>query len=269
MGAFSRVLVGLDRHPAADGVLLARACALADAEDIEAVCASPEARQADDYLEHVCAGHGISRHRVLDGSAPDALLRYADGRADLLVVGSHGRQGARAFVASTSNAVLCATECDVLAVHLEESDESDALGALGEGAPAAGDIAPGRYERVLVAVDLSDNAFRVMEEANRVADHCRAALTICNVAPSTARTYRNKALVHLEHLADAYGVEEDDIFEVSGDVARRVHELAAVVGAGLVVVGAHPTQDLRMPGGATAHAVLRGSGFDVLAARVE
>lgn len=256
MGAFSRVLVGLDRNPAADGVLLARACALAEPQDIEAVCASPEARQADDYLERVCAGRGISRHRVLDGDAPDALLRYAGDHADLLVVGSHGRRGARAFVASTSNAVLCATECDVLAVHLDED------------APAADGIAAGRYERVLVAVDLSDNAFRVMEEANRVADHCRAPLTICNVAPSTARTYRTKALSHLEHLADAYGVEEDDVFEVSGDVARRVHELAAVVGAGLVVVGARPRQELRLPGGATAHAVLRGSGFDVLAARV-
>lgn len=39
-------------------------------------------------------------------------------KADLIVVGSHGRHGVQLLLGSTANAVLHGAECDVLVVHL-------------------------------------------------------------------------------------------------------------------------------------------------------
>ncbi len=282
MSAFANVLVGLDMDETAAGAVLARACELADPQDIEAVHACLPVRyegdfsagtlggfetgpvldavvhrQADDYLTRVCAQRGIDRHRVLDGAAADALHDYAREHADLLVIGSHGRGLARSLFASTSNAVLHGTPCDVLAVH---------LGADGTADPAAK-----CYRKVLAAVDLSDESFQVMDAANRVALRCEAELAICTVARDMDEedaVYMAAAQDHLEHLADAYGVAEDDVFEVAGNVAHRIRQLAADIGAGLVVVGTHGKHGLQLLSGSTANAVLHGSACDVLAARV-
>jgi universal stress protein A len=41
-------------------------------------------------------------------------------KADLIIVGSHGRHGIRLLLGSTANAVLHGAKCDVLAVRLQE-----------------------------------------------------------------------------------------------------------------------------------------------------
>ena len=275
MSAFERVVVGLDMHQAAAQAVLARACELAEPEGIEAVHActvfhhehhdyalgnfeTSEAldaavrQQADDYLANVCRPRGITRCRVLDGHAAGALHDYAREHADLVVVGSHGHHGARALFASTSNATIHGTPCDVLAVHIE--DEHPDL--------------PPAYSKVLAAVDLSDESFQVMEEANRVALHCSADLAVCNVSPSSYDPLLNEAAERLGRLADSYGIDEDDVFELAGHVGPRVHDLARDIGADLIVVGTHGKHGLQLLTGSTANAVLHGSRCDVLAARM-
>lgn len=55
------------------------------------------------------------------GSAKYVLLEEADKiKADLIIVGSHGRHGARLLLGSTANAVLHSAKCDVLAVHIKK-----------------------------------------------------------------------------------------------------------------------------------------------------
>ena len=286
MNPFQHVLAGIDMHPNTAEAVLGRACELAEPDAIEAVYACSYAyyehndytvggfeaadvldvalrEQADQYLASVCASRGITRHRVLDGATAPALHTYAKQRSDLVVVGHHGHYGLRALFASTSNAMIHGTPCDVLAVHLDETVPSE----------------PPPYTKILAAVDLGDESFQVMDAADRVALHCGAELAVCNVMHGwrgTARedtgwrcaTEEDAPEDRLAHLADCYGVAEHDVFELSGHVAERIRALAAEIGAGLVVVGTHGKHGLQLLTGSMANAVLRGSGYDLLAARV-
>ena len=275
MSAFQNVLVGLDVHQQTADAILARACELADPEQIEAVHAcnhlhhehhdytlgsfeTSEAlddavrRQAEHFLERVCAARGITRHRVIDGRAAGALHAYAMGRSDLVVVGSHGHHGARALFASTSNAVIHGTPCDVLAVHIDEDQDTE----------------PPAYGTVLAAVDLGEETFQVMEEANRVALHCGARLAVCNVAHSSYDPLLADAAEQLEHVADAYGIADEDVHEIAGHVAHCIQGVAKATDADLVVIGTHGKRGLQLLTGSTANAVLHGSRCDVLAVRM-
>lgn len=275
MHPFRNVLAGVDMHRATADAVLARACELAAPDDIEAVYACSYAyyeqtdytvggfetadaldatlrEQADGYLASVCAPRGIGRHRILDGATAPALRAHARQHADLVVVGSHGYQGVRAMFGSTSNAMIHGAPCNVLAVHIDEE-------RIGEPPP---------YRKVLATVDLSDESFQVMDAANRVALHCGADLAMCNVSQAAEGALLAEAADRLAHLADCYGVDEQDVFELTGSVAERVHKLAADIDASLVVVGTHGKHGLQLLTGSTANAVLHGSACDVLAARV-
>ena len=66
---------------------------------------------------------GISENNqvVKLGSAKQVVLHEADKiKADLIVVGSHGRHGIRHILGSTADAVLHGAKCDVLAVRLKD-----------------------------------------------------------------------------------------------------------------------------------------------------
>jgi universal stress protein A len=56
---------------------------------------------------------------VLQGNTRGEILHLAEElRADLIVLGSHGRQGLQRLLGSTADAVLHGAPCDVLAVHI-------------------------------------------------------------------------------------------------------------------------------------------------------
>ena len=271
MRAFEQVVVGLDVHQENAALVLGRACELTDPGCIEAVHActqlhhqhfeypagafqNPEEldeavrKQAVGFLDRVCTPYGVGRHQVLDGRPAHALHDHAKNRADLVVVGSHGRSGPRSMFGSTSNSVLHGTPCDVLAVHLN-----------GRG-PASGN-----YERILVAVDLSDESFEVLEHASRVAAHCGAEVTLCTVTHDSI----GKPTEHqLAHFADAFGVDEEAIYALSGNPVTEIHALASEIGADLVAVGTHGKHGLQLLAGSTANAILHGTSCDVLAVRL-
>jgi universal stress protein A len=55
------------------------------------------------------------------GPAKFSILDTADEiKADLIILGSHGRHGIRLLLGSTANAVIHSAKCDVLAVRLKE-----------------------------------------------------------------------------------------------------------------------------------------------------
>ena len=55
------------------------------------------------------------------GTPGHDIVRIADEQqVDLIVVGSHGRQGIKMLLGSTANAVLHHAHCDVLAVRLKD-----------------------------------------------------------------------------------------------------------------------------------------------------
>ena len=66
--------------------------------------------------------HGIAAERVhaLMGQPSSTIANFANEvRADLLVVGSHGKRGWRALLGSTASAILQVAQCDCLVVRIK------------------------------------------------------------------------------------------------------------------------------------------------------
>lgn len=66
---------------------------------------------------------GVSEQKqiIKHGPAKFIILEEAENlKADLIVVGSHGRQGLRMILGSTANAILHGAKCDVLVVRLKD-----------------------------------------------------------------------------------------------------------------------------------------------------
>lgn len=80
-------------------------------------------KQASKNLEKVGKKYGIPiKNQIVDmGSAKFVLLdKTKELKADLIVIGSHGREGFRMILGSTANAVLHGANCDVLAIRIHK-----------------------------------------------------------------------------------------------------------------------------------------------------
>ena len=275
MGAFHHVVVGLERGMPAAHLLLERARQLADANEIEALCAcdhlfdhhedfpvgafaNSEALdaavrgEANGFLNEVCEPYGITRHGVLNGKPAQVMKSYAERGADLLVVGCHGRSGWRTLFGSTSNALVHGTPCDVLAVHLPDREPSPM--------PA--------YRNVLVALNLSEESIQVTEHARRVADACGAKLSACHAWHRRDRLSKDRDAEQFYDLATFTGIDEGDTYQLAGNTAAQIHRLAQRLSADLVVVGCHGKHGLELLTGSTANAVLHGATCDALLVRI-
>jgi len=76
---------------------------------------------ADKRLQELGEKYGISDSErfVSQGSTKREILRIAqEHNVDLIVIGSHGREGIQLLLGSTANAVLHGAPCDVLAVRV-------------------------------------------------------------------------------------------------------------------------------------------------------
>ncbi len=79
--------------------------------------------QAKKSLDNFARKHSLQDHEQLValGTPHVEVVRIADEKnIDLIVVGSHGRQGVRLLLGSTANGVLHHANCDVLAVRIVE-----------------------------------------------------------------------------------------------------------------------------------------------------
>lgn len=80
-------------------------------------------KEAKEELTRVANKYGIplAQQFVEVGSPKVVILNKADElKADLIVVGSHGRHGIGLLLGSTANAVLHHAACDVLAVRIQD-----------------------------------------------------------------------------------------------------------------------------------------------------
>lgn len=77
--------------------------------------------EAEQLMAKIVDDLGIPDNQwtVLDGPAKQMILAEAErSKADLIIVGSHGRHGVQLLLGSTANAILHAATCDVLAVRV-------------------------------------------------------------------------------------------------------------------------------------------------------
>lgn len=68
--------------------------------------------------------HVKEKNQVIQfGSAKNVIAEIAEEyKPDLIVVGTHGKEGIKVMLGSTANAILHHAKCDVLTVRLKEQD---------------------------------------------------------------------------------------------------------------------------------------------------
>ena len=199
-------------------------------------------------------------------TVPAAILRYAaEVRADLLVVGTHGRTGLeRLLVGSVAEACVAGSPCPVLAVP--------------PGSEAGG---PSPRAPVLVAVDFSDLSRAALDVGRALADLHGADAELVHVVrdagpftglvPSAldlGAVDAERAGVVRQRLARFAGGGAEAVHVALGTPSRMVAALAEAHGAGAVVMGAHGRTGVSQAIlGGTAVATLQRSPCAVLTVR--
>ncbi len=109
-----------------------------------------------------------------EGTAPDCILSFAQERkADLIVIGTHGRRGYdRLVLGSVTNRVMRRACCPVLAVCKPQRD-SVATGEEREHVH--------RLNRILFCTDFSENSERALKWAISATEEYDAELTLLHV----------------------------------------------------------------------------------------
>ena len=113
---------------------------------------------------------------VREGNTAGEILEQADSmKADLLVIGTHGRSGfERLVLGSVAEKVLRKASCPVLIVPKR----------LPDAVPAR----PVLYKRILCPVDFSDSSLHALKYAMSMAQEADGQLTVLHVVAHEFRT---------------------------------------------------------------------------------
>ncbi|HEU5115857.1 MAG TPA: universal stress protein [Isosphaeraceae bacterium] len=220
-----------------------------------------------ELLETYTPGRPIDVQPIVkEGVVPDEILRAADEvRADLIVLGTHGRSGLRRVLAgSVAESVLRRSTAPVLALHEPMNAPEGRV----------------RIHTILHPTDLSTRAEGALQVARGLARDLGARLILLYVEPvdrllggpmSTPAEIRaeKEALLRMRMEADGPDLKcpVETRFE-QGDPADEICEAAAEVRADLIVLGCHGRAGLRrLMLGSVAESVLRRATRPVLIVR--
>jgi nucleotide-binding universal stress UspA family protein len=215
-------------------------------------------RAAHKYAEKFVKEH-IDRSllesvKVVDGDAVESILRALEkSRADLLVMGTHGRTGlARIRLGSVAESVLRQASRPVLTV----------------GPQALGAARRGQIQRVLCPVNYSELAHRALEYAVAIAEKAEAELIVGHVqegdgpAKDTDRAHQDLCGWIPKEMRGRCSVHE---VVRHGRPAEQIALEAERSKADLLVVGARARHDLgSILFGSTTEAVIRSAPCAVL-----
>jgi nucleotide-binding universal stress UspA family protein len=217
----------------------------------------------NEYVAADRTASGVAIVTTLDESidVPAAILSYAAStRADLVVLGTHGRSGfQRLVLGSVTEKVLRRTGCPVLTVP-----------------PGAADAVPRELvsiQHILCPIDFSPGSRVALDYAVSLAQQARARLTVLHVVelPADALEPPNSALVnyratcfeqaraHMKGLmratAPLAGAAADMVIE--GRAYRQILQVAAEQQSSLIVMGVQgrAAVDMLFFGSTTNHVV--------------
>jgi universal stress protein A len=143
------------------------------------------------------------------------------------------------------------------------------------------------YKKILVAVDLTDEADEVLDQAKETADQYKAELSLVTVVKPINQVYAGFDVAALS--ADVAMIEQDAIRQAGerlgewgkklnvpaarchvgrGSPAYEIRALATQIGADLIVIGTHGRHGLGLLLGSTANGVLHGAPCDVLTVKI-
>ena len=139
------------------------------------------------------------------------------------------------------------------------------------------------YQRILAAIDLSDETNAVLTRAEAMAASYGAELHLVHVVEPLSLAYggdipmdfssvqeqlQTLAEESLHQYATRANIPTDRCHLLSGRPDSQVHELCDSLNADLIIVGSHGRKGLALLLGSTANGVLHGAKCDVLAVRV-
>ncbi|NJN52663.1 MAG: universal stress protein [Gammaproteobacteria bacterium] len=143
------------------------------------------------------------------------------------------------------------------------------------------------YKKILVAVDLTDEAEEVLQQAQETAKQNGAELSLLSVVKPINQVYAGFDVAALS--ADAAMIEQDAVRQANerlatlgkqfgvpatrcevgrGSPSFEIREAAKKKGVDLIVIGTHGRHGLGLLLGSTANGVLHGAPCDVLTVRI-
>ncbi len=239
---------------------------------IPSTALGPEARQRllgelRAFVEPVRRAAPAVRIELVEGDpVTEILSRAQGGETDLVVLGTHGRQGLPRWVlGSVTEKVLRRAPCPVLTV-----------------APSATAAPSARFETVLCPVDFSPSSPHTVREAAALAEEAQARLVLLHVIEGSIyppmrvppgfdrAAYRDEVTAAVSGrlwrlLPDGRGGAE--VAVVWGTPHREILRQAVDRRAGLIVMGAHGGALDSTVFGSTAHRVVRDATAPVLVLR--
>ncbi|MGM0449858.1 MAG: universal stress protein [Pseudomonadota bacterium] len=139
------------------------------------------------------------------------------------------------------------------------------------------------YQRILVAIDLTEEAPEVLRKAQRLADNNSAALELLHVVEPVGYAYggdlpldlsdlqkqlEDNARNKLDEYGESYGISPENRRVIVGRPGSEIRRQAEERQADLIVIGSHGRHGIQLLLGSTANSVLHGAACDVLAVRI-
>lgn len=139
------------------------------------------------------------------------------------------------------------------------------------------------YKKILVAIDLTEEAPQVLNKAKEISDAHGSELILIHVVEPVGYAYGGDIPMDLTELqdqldkaakeqlqtyGDQYGVTRERQIVTVGRPESEIHRMAEEHDIDLVVVGSHGRRGIQLLLGSTANGVLHGSICDVLAVRI-
>lgn len=144
------------------------------------------------------------------------------------------------------------------------------------------------YKKILVAVDLTDEAGQVLKQANETTKQNGAELSLIVVVKPINQVYSGfdvaalsadaamieadavkQAQLRIAEHAKGLGVPSNRTYVARGNPAHEIRETAAELGVDLIILGTHGRHGLGLLLGSTATGVLHGCPCDVLTVRIK
>ncbi|MEX0901838.1 MAG: universal stress protein [Pseudohongiellaceae bacterium] len=136
------------------------------------------------------------------------------------------------------------------------------------------------YNKIIVAIDLSEDSKWVMDRAVKLADGDAGKLSLVHVVEPVAAAYSmdayaininelqqeamNIATQRLTDIGKKIGVPPSQQFALLGAPSTEIRNLASEQNADVIVIGSHGHSGWKILLGSTANKVLHGAACDVL-----
>ena len=139
------------------------------------------------------------------------------------------------------------------------------------------------YQNILVAIDLNDEANKVVQKAHHLSLQSGAKLTLIHVTEPLSYAYggdipmdltvmqtqlNEDAEERMNNFVKQQELSNVDQLLVSGHIETEVHRVAIELSTDIIVVGSHGRHGLALLLGSTSNGILHGATCDVLAVRI-